>query len=548
MKVTSILFLILFFAQKSFSQIIFSPQELNFENVFANQTDSIFFTIKNIGENTIFIHDINSHTKEIFLKDTIFTIAEGESISTKLYFSSKHNLTYKDFLTIENIGGNGVFAIPIFVSANYIDTNYSFTKNLKDEDLKIALHSFTNSHTSLSYNTARDKMFETIDDFYFNDTIECVYTGRKIFAQNRAEAQNQNFNTEHTWPQSMFGSNLPMQSDLYHLYPTDETANSVRSNFPFGFVVQNITWQNGGSKLGKNSFNQTVFEPRDLHKGNVSRSLFYFIVRYDSNFSNFIDNTQEFILKNWNSFDIPDEKEIVRNNRIFSFQNKRNPFIDHPEFIERITKFNSVYYTPKKEKIFVSENFIDTLITTVGDTNGWNFVIGNLGNDTLKIFSMEFSTPNFSIENFSQTIFENSFQNIKVKFHPIDIAQNYFDTLKIFSTDENFPQTKIPIFGILNPNFVDENNFTTKFYLQQNFPNPFNPKTVILFSLANVEIVSLKIYDILGREVVSLINNERYESGTHKIDFDANNLNSGIYFYKLTTNNFSEMKKLILTK
>lgn len=76
-------------------------------------------------------------------------------------------------------------------------------------------------------------MFETIDD-YGGDTIECVYTGRKIRATNRTEAQNQNFNTEHTWPQSFFNELEPMRSDLYHLYPTDETANNVRSNFDFG--------------------------------------------------------------------------------------------------------------------------------------------------------------------------------------------------------------------------------------------------------------------------------------------------------------------------
>ena len=86
------------------------------------------------------------------------------------------------------------------------------------------------------------------------------------------------------------------------------------------------------------------------------------------------------------------------------------------------------------------------------------------------------------------------------------------------------------------------------FSLNQNYPNPFNPNTTISFSLVDMEFVSLKIYDILGREIKTLINNEEMESGTYEIDFDANNLNSGIYFYKLTTNNFSEMKKMILVK
>ena len=96
--------------------------------------------------------------------------------------------------------------------------------------------------------------------------------------------------------------------------------------------------------------------------------------------------------------------------------------------------------------------------------------------------------------------------------------------------------------------FVRNESFPQEFSLSQNFPNPFNPNTTISFSLVDNEFVSLKIYDILGREIKTLINNEEMESGFYEIDFDANNLNSGIYFYKLTTNNFSEMKKMVLVK
>ena len=101
--------------------------------------------------------------------------------------------------------------------------------------------------------------------------------------------------------------------------------------------------------------------------------------------------------------------------------------------------------------------------------------------------------------------------------------------------------------GVFEPTNVSENNLPTKFSLQQNFPNPFNPNTKIKYEIAKSGFVSLKIYDILGREIKTLVN-ENKNVGTYEIDFDANNLNSGIYFYKLTTNNFSEMKKMILVK
>ncbi len=94
---------------------------------------------------------------------------------------------------------------------------------------------------------------------------------------------------------------------------------------------------------------------------------------------------------------------------------------------------------------------------------------------------------------------------------------------------------------------VLENSFPTKFLLQQNFPNPFNPKTKIKYEIVKSGFVNLKVFDILGREIKTLVN-ENQNVGYYETDFDANNLNSGIYFYKLTTNNFSEMKKMILIK
>ncbi len=85
------------------------------------------------------------------------------------------------------------------------------------------------------------------------------------------------------------------------------------------------------------------------------------------------------------------------------------------------------------------------------------------------------------------------------------------------------------------------------FALEQNFPNPFNPKTVIRFSLSQTQNVTLKVYDILGKETASLIN-EKMLPGTYEYSFNAANLSSGIYFYKLTAGSFSQTKKMLLSK
>jgi len=87
-----------------------------------------------------------------------------------------------------------------------------------------------------------------------------------------------------------------------------------------------------------------------------------------------------------------------------------------------------------------------------------------------------------------------------------------------------------------------------KYFLSQNFPNPFNPTTLISFSLPQQSSVILKVYNIFGQEVATLISNKEMEIGNHEIEFDGSNLSSGMYFYRLTTNTFSETKKMILLK
>lgn len=85
------------------------------------------------------------------------------------------------------------------------------------------------------------------------------------------------------------------------------------------------------------------------------------------------------------------------------------------------------------------------------------------------------------------------------------------------------------------------------FTLKQNYPNPFNPSTKINFSLPKAGIVTLKVYDITGKEVANLVN-QNLSVGTYEYDFNASNLTSGIYFYTLKTGNFTETKKMMLVK
>ncbi|MDP3829936.1 MAG: YCF48-related protein [Ignavibacteriaceae bacterium] len=87
----------------------------------------------------------------------------------------------------------------------------------------------------------------------------------------------------------------------------------------------------------------------------------------------------------------------------------------------------------------------------------------------------------------------------------------------------------------------------SEFSLSQNYPNPFNPVTTISWQLPVSSHVTLKVYDVLGKEVATLINNE-FEAGSHSVNFDASNFSSGIYFYELRAGNFIQSKKMLLMK
>jgi len=85
------------------------------------------------------------------------------------------------------------------------------------------------------------------------------------------------------------------------------------------------------------------------------------------------------------------------------------------------------------------------------------------------------------------------------------------------------------------------------YYLKQNYPNPFNPSTKISYSIPDISFVTLKVYDILGNEIATLVNGEK-PAGNYEVEFKAENNTSGIYFYSLTSGAFTETKKMILLR
>ncbi len=174
-------------------------------------------------------------------------------------------------------------------------------------------------------------------------------------------AEGDCFNREHSFPQSWFNSAFPMQSDLFHLYPTDGKVNGLRSNNPFGKVGTGtgVTTTLNGGKSGPSispGYTSTVFEPIDAYKGDFARTYFYMATRYenivgswqnngtannvlDGSSNQVFDQWQLDLLYSWHIADPVSQKEIDRNNNVFLIQGNRNPYIDNPTWVADIWGF-----------------------------------------------------------------------------------------------------------------------------------------------------------------------------------------------------------------
>ena len=98
------------------------------------------------------------------------------------------------------------------------------------------------------------------------------------------------------------------------------------------------------------------------------------------------------------------------------------------------------------------------------------------------------------------------------------------------------------------PDFVGNDiSVPSGFILYQNYPNPFNPSTKIQYAISSRQFVSLRVYDVLGNEIATLVNEEK-PAGSYEINFNASGLTSGMYFYSIKVGNFSETKKMLLLK
>ncbi len=225
-----------------------------------------------------------------------------------------------------------------------------------------SLHNLINPHTKISYGQFDETnvVFVSRDTLTTKKVVTCVYSGENyVYTPPFAWTT---FSREHTYCHSWMPTNpadspeRPEYSDQHHLFPTNQNnANGVRSNHPLG-VVTNVTSSYLLGKYGTNSLGESVYEPRNSHKGDAARALLYMAVCYNGvdgydwtfNHLNTVilppqsEAPQSVdLLIQWHNQDPPDQWEKDRNDYIFSIQGNRNPFIDHPEYVAKID-FNTL--------------------------------------------------------------------------------------------------------------------------------------------------------------------------------------------------------------
>ena len=195
------------------------------------------------------------------------------------------------------------------------------------------------------------------------------------------------YNREHSFPQSWFvgGTSAGPGTDYHHIFPTDGHVNGQRSNYPYGSVGTATYTSFNGSKLGSSNWTGvtgTVFEPINEYKGDVARAFLYMVTCYQNSMPGWesldvsgdvamdgtlwpsVEPSYLQLMISWHNSDPVSQKEIDRNNAGYTFQGNRNPFVDHPEYVEMVWSglcyalpVNIISFTGKLQGSFVELNW-----------------------------------------------------------------------------------------------------------------------------------------------------------------------------------------------
>ncbi len=242
-----------------------------------------------------------------------------------------------------------VIGLIVRVSAQIPIGYYDAAEGLNGAALKNALNDIISGHTTISYDNVTNALRSLDEDSLNTDNVICIYTSWSYPKTSFGNGGNQ-WNREHVWSKSHsdFGDNPPSGTDLHHMRPEDASVNSAKNNRDFDEAA---TQYIDGSGPTPCYYSTNIWEPRESVKGDVARMLFYMATRYegengevnlelvDYTFSS--PNNEPYYAKlstllQWHENDPVDVWERRRNDGVYAIQGNRNPFIDHPEFVNRV--------------------------------------------------------------------------------------------------------------------------------------------------------------------------------------------------------------------
>ncbi|RKY54668.1 MAG: hypothetical protein DRP89_04720, partial [Candidatus Neomarinimicrobiota bacterium] len=291
-----------------------------------------------------------------------------------------------------------ILVITFLLSTAFPQIQTTIGEGLAEQELLDYIIAHYKTSTTLGYDKARDTLYAVID-IYDTDQLTCVYTGFTITldleADPSSDAYSKGINCEHTWPQSMGAADEPQRSDMHHLFPCKDNVNSSRGNDPYAeipdantdkwfrlnYYQTSIPTSNIDEYSEKENNSPERFEPREDHKGNAARAIFYFYAMYqyaaDSSFWEVQKNT----MLQWNYYDPVDKKEYDRSWKIASYQdNKPNPFVLDSTLARRI------WFSGPGDTTIVDTTTPELVINeimqnpnAVSDANGEWFEIVNIG-------------------------------------------------------------------------------------------------------------------------------------------------------------------------
>jgi endonuclease I len=264
---------------------------------------------------------------------------------------------------------------------------YDVAQGKSGESLKAALHNIIKNHHEFSYGDLWDILSATDEDPNNHNNVILIYTGISRAKSDHGGNSGQ-WNREHVWAKSHggFGTTPPAGTDAHHIRPADVRVNGLRGNLDF---------DNGGSLVpgttGCYSDNDS-FEPRDAVKGDVARMIFYMATRYEGDNGEpdleVVDHVNTgtnpemgklSTLLQWNAQDPPDDFERHRNDVIYyDYQHNRNPYIDHPGYIQKIWGGPSAIKNNPELQLSVYPNpVVDRLTVESGEAFDFSYKLFN---------------------------------------------------------------------------------------------------------------------------------------------------------------------------